>query len=626
MRRFLINGIFFACWLLSVAAWAGPRILETGFVEDPQGLLSLAQAQQQAVQPFDLPLRKGYTRSVFWVRVLLGSDGRADPAVDEWVLRFGPGFLDDIQVYDPGRAGLPPFLLGTSHGLAVNDFSPMNFDVRLRASPQPRTLWIRLATRSQKLLFIEAATLPETLKEDQNIDLFKGIGVGLLLVNVLFAFWIWVARRNKVIAGLVINNLVGLVFGLSFWGYFRVWCSAEWGEQLVSSLNYFLMVTIVPVNILFNVGLFLGQRPQSIYIKILLLLCLFYPVQLVLFAVGQVTLAMNINALPIVLAPILYLLQILSVPHNKDTPDQALELDKKTSLVLYGILFLIAWSINLALIGVLPARLAGLPIQPFYFCINGFILILSVEHRSRVLMQREALARTEAQQERALRNTQQRFVMMLAHEVSTPLSVLSYASSWLPADKNIQSKAKASIKDISNLVSRVVLMLKVENKSTVLHPVVMPVAELLDWVQQEFAQDLQGQRLLDLANEGGLESSALEVDPWALGKVLRNLLENAAKYGQAGSPVWVQAQMTEGDAQKGLRIDVKNQVPPGGFPDEKELFNKYYRGAHARHVSGTGLGLYICRHLMADMSGALNYRVEQDWVVFSVWLPCHKLH
>ena len=600
-----------------MAAWAGPRILETGFVEDPQGLLSLAQAQQQAVQPFDLPLRKGYTRSVFWVRVLLGSDGRADPAADEWVLRFGPGFLDDIQVYDPGRAGLPPFLLGTSHGLAVNDFSPMNYDVRLRASPQPRTLWIRLATRSQKLLFIEATTLPETLVADQNTDLFKGIGVGLLLVNVLFAFWIWVARRNKVIAGLVINNLVGLIFGLSFWGYLRVWCSAEWGESLVGSLNYFLMVTIVPVNILFNVGLFLGQRPQSIYIKILLLLCLFYPVQLVLFAVGQVTLAMNINALPIVLAPILYLLQILSVPHNKDTPDQALELDKKTSLVLYGILFLIAWSINLALIGVLPARLAGLPIQPFYFCINGFILILSVEHRSRVLMQREALARTEAQQERALRNTQQRFVMMLAHEVSTPLSVLSYASSWLPADKNIQSKAKASIKDISNLVSRVVLMLKVENKSTVLHPVVMPVPELLDWVREAFDVGFDDPPQPD--------PMAVSVDTWALAKVLRNLFENAAKYGRPDSTVLVQALMTEVDAQRGLRIDVKNQVPPGGFPDEKELFNKYYRSPHARHVSGTGLGLYISRHLMADQSGWLSYRVEQDWVVFSIWLPCHKL-
>ncbi len=617
MRRFLINGIFFACWLLSVAAWAGPRILETGFVEDPQGLLSLAQAQQQAVQPFDLPLRKGYTRSVFWVRVLLGSDGRADPAADEWVLRFGPGFLDDIQVYDPGRAGLPPFLLGTSHGLAVNDFSPMNYDVRLRASPQPRTLWIRLATRSQKLLFIEAATLPETLVADQNTDLFKGIGVGLLLVNVLFAFWIWVARRNKVIAGLVINNLVGLIFGLSFWGYLRVWCSAEWGESLVGSLNYFLLMTIVPVNILFNVGLFLGQRPQSIYIKILLLLCLFYPVQLALFAMGQVTLAMNINAVPIVLAPILYLFQILSVPHNKDTPDQALELDKKTSLILYGFLFLFAWSINLALIGVLPARLAAFPIQPFYFCINGFILILSVEHRSRVLMQREALARTEAQQERALRNTQQRFVMMLAHEVSTPLSVLSYASSWLPADKNIQSKAKASIKDISNLVNRVVLMLKVENKSTVLHPVVMPVPELLDWVREAFDVGFDDPPQPD--------PMAVSVDTWALAKVLRNLFENAAKYGRPDSTVLVQAQMTEVNAQRGLRIDVKNQVPPGGFPDEKELFNKYYRSPHARHVSGTGLGLYISRHLMADQSGWLSYRVEQDWVVFSIWLPCHKL-
>ena len=617
MRRFLINGIFFACWLLSVAAWAGPRILETGFVEDPQGLLSLAQAQQQAVQPFDLPLRKGYTRSVFWVRVLLGSDGRADPAADEWVLRFGPGFLDDIQVYDPGRAGLPPFLLGTSHGLAVNDFSPMNYDVRLRASPQPRTLWIRLATRSQKLLFIEATTLPETLVADQNTDLFKGIGVGLLLVNVLFAFWIWVARRNKVIAGLVINNLVGLIFGLSFWGYLRVWCSAEWGESLVGSLNYFLLMTIVPVNILFNVGLFLGQRPQSIYIKILLLLCLFYPVQLALFAMGQVTLAMNINAVPIVLAPILYLFQILSVPHNKDTQNQALELDKKTSLILYGFLFLLAWSINLALIGVLPARLAAFPIQPFYFCINGFILILSVEHRSRVLMQREALARTEAQQERALRNTQQRFVMMLAHEVSTPLSVLSYASSWLPADKNIQSKAKASIKDISNLVNRVVLMLKVENKSTVLHPVVMPVPELLDWVREAFDVGFDDPPQPD--------PMAVSVDTWALAKVLRNLFENAAKYGRPDSTVLVQALMTEVDAQRGLRIDVKNQVPPGGFPDEKELFNKYYRSPHARHVSGTGLGLYISRHLMADQSGWLSYRVEQDWVVFSIWLPCHKL-
>jgi len=85
-------------------------------------------------------------------------------------------------------------------------------------------------------------------------------------------------------------------------------------------------------------------------------------------------------------------------------------------------------------------------------------------------------------------------------------------------------------------------------------------------------------------------------------QVLFNLLDNALKYSPSGSPIDVEARVSDG----ALEISVMDHgfgVPP---EDLGRIFDKFYR-VHAtdRKRAGTGLGLAICRGFVEAMGGTI---------------------
>lgn len=91
-------------------------------------------------------------------------------------------------------------------------------------------------------------------------------------------------------------------------------------------------------------------------------------------------------------------------------------------------------------------------------------------------------------------------------------------------------------------------------------------------------------------------------------QVLTNLIGNAVKYSPDGGDVMVRAREVDGFAE----ISVSD-LGVGISPEELGgLFEKFYRTRDAkdRHISGTGLGLYISRHLAELHEGAIEVKSE----------------
>jgi len=69
-------------------------------------------------------------------------------------------------------------------------------------------------------------------------------------------------------------------------------------------------------------------------------------------------------------------------------------------------------------------------------------------------------------------------------------------------------------------------------------------------------------------------------------------------------------------------VRVFNQVGPAGLPDIDRLFEKYHRGARARHRSGSGLGLYLSKRLADRLGGRLSFLEPGNTeICFEMWLP-----
>ncbi len=95
-------------------------------------------------------------------------------------------------------------------------------------------------------------------------------------------------------------------------------------------------------------------------------------------------------------------------------------------------------------------------------------------------------------------------------------------------------------------------------------------------------------------------------DPGKLRQILENLVSNAIKYSPAGGIVTVEAEVCTDDPHM-LEIRVRDQgigIPPEHLP---HLFSRFYRvqSTQTREIRGTGLGLYITRHLVELQGGRI---------------------
>lgn len=94
----------------------------------------------------------------------------------------------------------------------------------------------------------------------------------------------------------------------------------------------------------------------------------------------------------------------------------------------------------------------------------------------------------------------------------------------------------------------------------------------------------------------------LEFDAVLIERVLCNLLENAAKYSPAQTPIELRAQLD------GAVVNVAVLDRGAGFPVHRrnELFNMFVRGQSESAKPGTGLGLAICKAIIEAHGGTIT--------------------
>ena len=98
---------------------------------------------------------------------------------------------------------------------------------------------------------------------------------------------------------------------------------------------------------------------------------------------------------------------------------------------------------------------------------------------------------------------------------------------------------------------------------------------------------------------------ALEADPDALDRVVKNLVSNAVKYSPTGSRVRVAARAH--DQPPAVEITVEDEGPGIADADRARIFEPYYRtAAGARTAGGTGLGLAVVKSLIDAHGGTIR--------------------
>jgi signal transduction histidine kinase len=109
------------------------------------------------------------------------------------------------------------------------------------------------------------------------------------------------------------------------------------------------------------------------------------------------------------------------------------------------------------------------------------------------------------------------------------------------------------------------------------------------------------------------------VDQARLGRVVTNLLDNAAKYSPPESTIRVELRRSDGGAEFAV-ADQGKGIDPDDVP---KLFDRFFQAQRAReHKEGLGLGLYIAKGIVDAHGGRLSVDSRPgNGSTFRVWLP-----
>lgn len=229
----------------------------------------------------------------------------------------------------------------------------------------------------------------------------------------------------------------------------------------------------------------------------------------------------------------------------------------------------------------------------------GGVVAMAID-RARFLEERKAadLTRQSEQLKTAL-------LASLGHDLRTPLTAIRVAANNLgapdlsAADRRDQSElVLAEVQHLQRLFQNVLEMARIDagavpTETRMTHP-----SEIVAAARHQLDHGLKRHPVTVSIDP----DDPARLDPRLTATALAHVLENAAQYAPEGTPI----EVTGGWTADGLVLRVRDRGPGIAPADLPHLFERFYRGAAARtRTSGTGMGLWIARGLLAAEQGRI---------------------
>jgi signal transduction histidine kinase len=220
---------------------------------------------------------------------------------------------------------------------------------------------------------------------------------------------------------------------------------------------------------------------------------------------------------------------------------------------------------------------------------------------------------------------QRRVIGIVGHDLRSPLSVVMMSASQLAKNAELADRRPSPVSRILAATNRMETMIRdLLDYSRIELNIALPLYIRPSSVDEACARIVEEFRAVNPAREIRYEPGdhpEVRWDPDRIEQVLANLVGNALKYGEEGTPVRI-AWRREGES---VTIAVSNRGKP--IPDTMlpHIFEPFRRGnGHDARTSknSLGLGLYIVRQIVAQHGGEIDVSSSiEEGTTFRVKLP-----
>jgi signal transduction histidine kinase len=615
----LVSALLFVAlgWLFSVPVNTPYQDLvqERSYFEDASGTVTIANIGDQTFTPFMGPLFRGNNSDPVWLKLTLGPSSQPN-----WVVMVQPNYTHHVEVYLPAVQGAwVQKTTGSKHAFSEREVDTLAPSVRYQPSATDSTVIYIKAVTPTTPIYARVISETDSVLFDSRLQMVGGAFAGIGFLVAMISLMVYTATRDSLWLLDAVYNLSGLCVLALLLGLASrfVWPDRDnWVNQsmVLANLVHMAIATAVYYRIfkLFEVPRCLLWHAYLTWALVPLLVWMTFA--------GHADKSLAVNNALILFANFFGVLIAVFAKH-------------KDKFLLYSLrfayfvltAFTVWWVIPLVLklqTENFSALYPNMPLALF----SLFMLILLLVRNTQLKIQEGVRTEIEKRQvEYELQLARKRheesssFYGMLMHEVKTPLSTIRMAVSNLEnaladQDEVVLRRLKRvqnSVDNVDEVLKRGVDVDILEQGALAPDIAQVNVGALVQEVCRSHPEESRLKCTLP-------DLLMAKVDRHLLGLMLMNLIDNAVKYSPENTEIPVILQQT-GDSN--WELSVRNQVGFVGFPDDAQVFSKYYRAELAISKSGMGLGLYWVRGVARRMGGDALYQRDQQWVVFKICLP-----
>lgn len=584
-----VNIIPYSYWLLDYS--------------DNQDVNEVLAANNWKVPVHSNSLSLGYTQATLWLAFRI--DTRDVPNEVVW-LQIKPTFLDQISLFTVLADGqILQQRSGDHLPFYQRDVLARNMVLPLNLSGEGTFYLLKINTGSALTAMVNLISPSALLFEEKNETLLFGVLFGLMLISIIFSvlIGIWLKRRFYFyVACYLLSSLLFLfclngfdqiyfypkypfmsdrflgVFGFAGTGFFVIFVLQFLELKRFFQRSYLFLLGLSWLSFTGAVFSLAGFYPLLAVPLMLLTFTAFFISFIVFFRYFKV------NAVAAWLMLITFCPGVIAIQ---------LQILRNLGFLPYNFFTTHLWAFSMMLQTVFTV----------------LVMVLKVREQQQA-------AELEQKQRTALKE----FYNLMAHELRTPVSVLSSVLSnlelqvakALPGQLPRVLKGKAAVGRLVYLINNTLAEVRLaELKAIQLETI--HVASWLDEVKLQYlSQDDCPVRVVDAG-----ESVSFNADKSWLTLALLNLLDNAAKYAEPADEVV----LLVSERDDWLSFYVSNAGPEIPFSQVADLFQRGRRLPQHQKHSGLGLGLYLVKLIAEAHNGSVSYQHVAGNNIFSLSVP-----
>lgn len=209
--------------------------------------------------------------------------------------------------------------------------------------------------------------------------------------------------------------------------------------------------------------------------------------------------------------------------------------------------------------------------------------------------------------EKELNTLKSRFVSMASHEFRTPLSTITSSAYLLQKYVTTEDQPKrekhlerifTSVNTLNDILEDFLSVGKIEEGKTAVKYLELNIVDILQGLINQISPILKKNQNIVYVHHG---PELINTDPALLKHIVINLISNAIKFSNENSTIEIKSINTD----ESWFLHIQDQGIGISESDQRNLYERFFRGNNASHIQGTGLGLHIVAKYVQLMKGEI---------------------